>query len=178
MSTVAVFIHDAEERAGNLRKFLSEKGLNVKEFHLYKGEMPQDIHSYNAFILMGGPMSVKDEKQYPFLKKEKMFVENWLKSDKPLLGICLGAQLIAEITNARVYKAPVAEIGWHELFLTPQGEKDPLFRLFPQRWWFFNGMKRPSIYRSRQFCLHPLLCTLKRIELDKEYTEYNFTSRL
>lgn len=127
MGTVAIFVHDQEECSGNLHRFLLKEGFKVKEFHLYKGEMPQNIHAYSALILMGGPMSVKDEGQYPFLKMEKLFVENWLKSDRPLLGICLGAQLIADVMGARVYKGPIAEIGWYEISLTPQGEEDLLF---------------------------------------------------
>lgn len=131
MGTVAIFVHDPKEDGGNIRSLLLKKGFTVREFHLYKGERPQEAYRCDALVLMGGPMSVKEEGRYPFLKTEKLFLEKWLKSGRPLLGICLGAQLIADVLGGRVYKGPVPEIGWSEVRLTLQGIQDPVFSKFP-----------------------------------------------
>ncbi len=76
-----------------------------------------------ALILMGGPMSVNDESSYPWLKEEKTLVRDALGAGRPVLGVCLGAQLIASALGARVYPS-VREIGWKTLTGLPD---DPLF---------------------------------------------------
>jgi GMP synthase-like glutamine amidotransferase len=68
---------------------------------------------------MGGPMSVHDETEFPWLVQEKRFVRTMIESGKPVLGVCLGAQLIANTMGARVYPNPVKEIGWLPIQAVP-----------------------------------------------------------
>ena len=77
-------------------------------------------------------MNVDEESQYPFLKEEKEFIGNLLHKDIPLLGICLGAQLIAQVAGGRVFRAAEKEIGWYPIRLTGEGEQDSLFQGLPK----------------------------------------------
>jgi GMP synthase-like glutamine amidotransferase len=110
----------------------------VKEVKLWKGESIPDPRSFHLLILMGGPMSVNDEDAYSFLIEEKQFVRRWLTEGKPTLGICLGAQLIADCLGARVYKGNHEELGWYTLMVTEVGTRDPFMQQFPRRFPVFQ----------------------------------------
>jgi GMP synthase-like glutamine amidotransferase len=75
---------------------------------------------------MGGPMNVYEESAYPFLAKEDRFLKRCFKNAVPVLGICLGAQLIAKAAGAKIRKALVKELGWYEVRLTAAGRYDSL----------------------------------------------------
>ena len=77
-------------------------------------------------------MNVYEEDQYPFLRNEDLFIKEAIQRGKQVLGICLGAQLIAKALGAKVYRAPVKEIGWYEISLTEEGVRDHLFSPFPR----------------------------------------------
>lgn len=81
-------------------------------------------------VLLGGPMNVYEEDRYPFLKHEDLFIKEAIQRGKRILGICLGAQLIAKALGASVYKGPGKEIGWYDISLTEEGVKDPVFQGF------------------------------------------------
>ena len=97
---------------------------------LCEGETIPDQRSFHLLILMGGPMSVNDEDVHPFLIEEKQFVRSWVIRGKPTLGICLGAQLIADCLDAEVYKGKKEELGWYELMVTKQGADDQFVQQF------------------------------------------------
>ena len=77
-------------------------------------------------------MNVYEEDRYPFLKDEDLFIKEAIQRGKSVLGICLGAQLIAKALGAKVFKAPVKEIGWYDVSLTRIGLRDPLFSILPK----------------------------------------------
>jgi GMP synthase (glutamine-hydrolysing) len=133
-----VYTHHPEEGVGLLQAILRERGWEVKEVKLWKGEQMPDSRSFHLLILMGGPMSVHDEDASSFLLEEKQFVRCWVTEGKPTLGICLGAQLIADCLGARVYRGDKEELGWYELMATEEGMQDPFMRGFPRQFPVFQ----------------------------------------
>jgi len=125
--------HTAQERGGLFETILEEQGWRSKILPLFEGaEFPASPHGFNLILSLGGPMSANQERVYPFLKKETVFLHQALKLGQPVLGVCLGAQLMAKSLGARIYPGPHKEIGWYWLNQTPAGRSDPLFaRLDP-----------------------------------------------
>jgi len=133
-----LYTHHPEEGSGLLKAILRERGWEVKEAKLWKGEPIPEPRSFHLLILMGGPMSVHDEDVYSFLLEEKQFVRRWVVQGNPTLGICLGAQLIADCLGARVYRGDKEELGWYETTVTEEGKNDPFIRGFPPRFPVFQ----------------------------------------
>ncbi len=108
--------HVPFEGLGSIEAWLSEKEYEITTTKLYESSDFPKIEEIDFLIVMGGPMSVHDEKIYPGLKKEKIFIKNVIEAGKPTLGICLGSQLIAEVMGGNVYKNHVKEVGWFPIF--------------------------------------------------------------
>lgn len=126
---VLILKHIDIEGPGTLEDFLAKHHLRYQISSLYKANaFPENPGDYSAVISLGGPMSVYEEERYPFLRWENDFLQKTLAGDVPLLGICLGAQLVAKAAGARVSKNPVKEIGWFDVSLTDEGMQDPLFK--------------------------------------------------
>jgi GMP synthase-like glutamine amidotransferase len=88
------------------------------------------LDNLTHIVILGGPMNVHEEDRYPFLREEDLFIKEAIQRGKSILGICLGAQLIAKALGAKVFKASVKEIGWHDVSLTRIGSIDPFFSRF------------------------------------------------
>ena len=82
---------------------------------LFAGETLPERSDFDLLVVMGGPMGVHDHADYPWLSAEKKFIRQTINADKRVLGICLGAQLIADVLGAGVYPGPQKEIGWHPI---------------------------------------------------------------
>ena len=129
---VLILMHDPREDAGSIYDFLKEGGPEVSILRLYEGDaLPSDISGVEAVVSMGGPMNVYEEVVYPFLKEETVFLARCFERKVPVLGICLGAQMMAKAAGARVTRAPKEEIGWYEVTLTEVGRNDPYFKGLP-----------------------------------------------
>lgn len=112
--------HVPFEDLGSLESPLLDLGHAVNCTRLYASDPLPHIEDFDALIVMGGPMGVHDEALYPWLGDEKALIRTVITdSQKPLLGICLGAQLIAAVLGAPVTRNPQREIGWFPLHLDP-----------------------------------------------------------
>jgi GMP synthase-like glutamine amidotransferase len=116
------------EGPGTIESFLITQKVPYKIVELSAGESIPSLDNFDTLILMGGPMSVNDEKIYPFLSLEEKLIKEYINKGKKILGICLGAQLIAKALGARVYKGLKEEIGWYDIELTGDGLRDPLMQ--------------------------------------------------
>lgn len=125
-----VLQHEECEPLGIFEGLLKEKGIECVYSRLYEEKAPTSLDGYDALIAMGGPMNVYEEKEYPFLKDDDRLIKEALKRGKPVLGVCLGAQLMAKALGARVRKGREKEIGWYSVKLTEEGRKDRIFGRF------------------------------------------------
>lgn len=131
--TALILQHTQEERGGLFEEILLEQGWKVEILPLFSGSsLPPSIEEFGLILVLGGPMSANDEEIHPFLKYELPFIRKALKIGHPVLGVCLGAQLMAKALGAKVYPGPYKEIGWYWLSQTPSARSDPVFsRLDP-----------------------------------------------
>ena len=126
---IVVVKHIANEGPGVIGPFFKERGWQIDTVDLSKGDvLPEELRSIGAVVVLGGPMNVYEEKKYSFLKDEDAFIRKALIEEVPILGVCLGAQLLAKTCGAAVKKAPHKEIGWYKVRKTPEGKRDSLFR--------------------------------------------------
>jgi GMP synthase-like glutamine amidotransferase len=114
---IAAFQHTPGEPPGFFGSFFTEKNIPFDCIRLYETDELQETDATH-FIFLGGPMSVNDEREYPYLREEKEFIRLAVKKGKRVLGICLGAQLIASAFGACVH-ACEPETGWHRIQREP-----------------------------------------------------------
>lgn len=109
---VNYLVHVPYEGLGALECALIGAGHSLERTRLYAGEALPDLEAVQGVIVMGGPMSIHDESDHPWLAQEKRFIARVLEREIPMLGVCLGAQLIADALGAAVYPNAEKEIGW------------------------------------------------------------------
>ena len=131
MRRLVVFQHVSFEILGTLHPLLRERGFRIRyaNFGRHPHARPE-IARYNGLVVLGGPMNVDDLERYPHLAIEVELIRQAIEQGIPVLGICLGAQLIAKALGARVHANGGKEIGWYDVSLTSAAKDDPLFRDF------------------------------------------------
>ncbi len=129
-----VIKHVPEEGAGIFECFFTEKPITIMASSLDFPEPKKD----DMFIIMGGPMGVYEKNEYPFIKKELDFIKKCADKNSKILGICLGAQMIAESLGGKVYKGHTKEVGWYNIEHTEYAKNDEIFNLFPQSMYVFQ----------------------------------------
>jgi GMP synthase (glutamine-hydrolysing) len=125
MSRLTVFQHVAAEPLGTLHARIRARGHRIR-FHNFQRDpdAQPNIDRYQGLIVLGGPMNVMDQHRHPHLTTELRTIEAALRQGKPVLGICLGAQLLAHVLGAPVRRHDLHEIGWYELQTTSEGRAD------------------------------------------------------
>lgn len=109
---VHVLQHVGSEGVGSMKEWFHHKGAEITCTRVDLNQTLPDINDIDWLVIMGGPMSVYEEDKYPWLKAEKHFIRKAIESNKRVLGICLGGQLIANAMGAKVYANTQQEIGW------------------------------------------------------------------
>ncbi|GBC73296.1 GMP synthase [glutamine-hydrolyzing] [archaeon HR04] len=107
------------EHLGTLKHMFEHDGFSIDTVIAVKEQLPDTLEGYDALIVLGGPASAYDDLAY--LRREEMLIQDALRHDLPMLGICLGSQLLAKVAGARVYKGHVKEIGWYTVSITEHG---------------------------------------------------------
>ncbi|MFA4875797.1 MAG: type 1 glutamine amidotransferase [Methanoregula sp.] len=145
---VAIFHHVFGEPAGYFETVFSENSVPFEYIRLFEtGEVPRTIDATHL-VFLGGPMSVNDEKEYSWLAQEKELIRRSAKTGQKVLGICLGAQLIASANGAKVYPY-IQETGWHTL--SRADNAGGIFSTYPDQFQVFqlHGETFEIPYRGR-----------------------------
>lgn len=130
---VSALIHAPFESLGVIQAWLQRNGYSLRETHSYRGDRLPGLDDFDWLIVMGGPQNAKALEKYPYLQDEVRLISQAMQQQKLLLGICLGAQLIAESLGANTEASPEKEIGVFPLQLTEGGHSDPIMRHFPEQ---------------------------------------------
>ena len=131
MKKILVLQNVGCEGLGTLKAAIENRGMECHYIHLYNNDKtPQNLDAYSALIVLGGPMNVYETEKYPFLIDEERLVREAISKSIAVLGLCLGAQLIAKTAGARVFAGRKKEIGWYPVSLTNDALDDTLFTGF------------------------------------------------
>jgi GMP synthase (glutamine-hydrolysing) len=148
MDVLAV-IHGEKVRAGVFGDAVAARGHRLEEWSLAWGTSPpRPLDAYGAVLVFGGAMHADQEGHHPWLREENLFLQRLLDLHKPLLGICLGAQLLAKAAHAHVGPAKEPEIGWYSVELTDDARDDPVLGRLPARFdafqWHYYAHALPA----------------------------------
>ena len=127
MPRILVFQHVAAEPLGTLDPLIRRRGHRIRFVNFERDpEALPNVDRYQGLVVLGGPMNVGDQHARPHLRTELLAIERMLAQGKPVLGICLGAQLLAHVLGAPVQRNETPEIGWYPLRKTAEGMTDPV----------------------------------------------------
>lgn len=125
--------HVPFEDLANIEAWAKSRGHEITRTRLFSEEALPEMAYFDWLIIMGGPMNIYEHDKYPWLVREKEFIRQAIASDKIVLGICLGAQLMADVMGGSVRKNEYREIGWFPVSLTKEAKASPIFRVLPDR---------------------------------------------
>lgn len=125
--------HVEFEDPGYILQWVENRGDQLTSTRFFENDALPEAGDIDWLIIMGGPMSVHDDHIYPWMRKEKDFIRDVINRDKPVLGICLGAQLIAEVLGATIYRNGEKEIGWFPIHKLPMNDETGVLTLMPKR---------------------------------------------
>lgn len=130
--------HIQYEGLGSIADWIHENSYVLSVTQLFHDQSLPDPGDIDFLIIMGGPMGIYEKEKYPWLKKEKQFIKKAIRENKKVLGICLGAQLIADVLGAKVYPNKYQEIGWFPVRMTDDSKNSKLFNHFPSELMVFH----------------------------------------
>jgi len=136
---VLAVIHGDKVRAGVFGEAAAERGDVLEEWSLaWETPPPRPVDDYGAVLVFGGAMHADQDQHHPWLREENFLLQRLLGLHVPVLGVCLGAQLLAKAAHADVGPCQEPEIGWHEVTLTEAGRDDPVLGRLPERFQAFQ----------------------------------------
>jgi GMP synthase (glutamine-hydrolysing) len=146
---VLSIIHQEDAASGVFADAVAERGDELTEWSISDGARPpRPAESYDAVLVFGGAMHVDQENRHPWLRNEDELLRGLLDRRIPVLGVCLGAQLVAKALGTRVGPLARPQIGWFDVEQTPEAADDPLFADLPRRFssfqWHSYGFDLPA----------------------------------
>lgn len=130
--------HEPFMGLGTIEAWAEEKGHIITKTRFYENdELPFSDH-FDWLVISGGTMCVYEEKKYPWLANEKTFIKKAIASGKPVLGICMGAQLISTVMGGKVRKNLYKEMGWYPVSMTKDAESSPILSVLPEHFMTFQ----------------------------------------
>ncbi len=152
-------VHQRDAGPGVFAEALEARGVGLEQWRVAESsDPPSDPRGYDAVITFGGAMHADQEAKHPWLADEKALLRELLDSGTPLLGVCLGSQLLAEAAGGTARRAGRPEIGWVEVEVTPDGAADPLLGALAPRFEAFE-------WHSYEFDLPPGAVPLARSDV-------------
>jgi GMP synthase (glutamine-hydrolysing) len=141
--------HVPFEGPGLIAEVAARRGIELRLCHPYRGEPLPLEDEIGGLVVMGGPMSVGDTVEHPYLADEAELIASIVNAGRPVLGVCLGAQLIAHALGARIYRGEQAEIGLGTVSLTQAGREDPVLgslgvEILPVMHWHQDTVDLPA----------------------------------
>ncbi|MCQ1535368.1 amidotransferase [Methanosarcina sp. KYL-1] len=124
---IHVLQHSALNTLGTIEEYAESKNHPLESTRFYETKNPPALNTFDLLVIMGGPMGIYDYAENPWLKDEKAFIKQAIGAGKPLLGICLGAQLLADVLGASVYENGHREMGWFPIRAARKDEQKPEF---------------------------------------------------
>ena len=153
---VLAIIHGESVRSGVFGDVVRERGHALEEWSLAWGTpLPRPLDAYGAVLVFGGAMHADQDDGHPWLREENLFLQRLLDRHVPVLGVCLGAQLLAKAASAPVGPSSEPEVGWFEIELTEEGRDDPVLGSLPPRfeafqWHFYtHGLPAGAVELAR-----------------------------
>jgi len=110
--------HQPAEGPGKILDWVAARGHEITRTALYADEAPPALDAFDLLVIMGGGMNIYQHRDHPWLVTEKEFLRGAIDAGKPILGMCLGAQLLADVLGGKVYQNPEKEIGWFPVEIT------------------------------------------------------------
>jgi GMP synthase (glutamine-hydrolysing) len=127
------FQHAPFEGPAAFEHWAAVRGHTLRTTKLYENDPLPDLESFDFLLIMGGPMNIDEEALYPWLLEEKRFIHNAIRSGKTVIGVCLGAQLIADLLDGKVYKGEHKEIGWFPITFSQAARASKIFGFLPEQ---------------------------------------------
>jgi GMP synthase-like glutamine amidotransferase len=135
---ILVLQHVPFEGPAKIAAWAESKNHSLFRTRLFVGEAPPAPDTFDWLVVMGGPMGANDEADFPWLSAEKRLIDRAIRGRKTVLGVCLGAQLIAAVLGARVFRNREKEIGWFPVSLTDAADRSSAFGRLPKRFTAFH----------------------------------------
>lgn len=123
--------HEDSVSLGSIEDWLNRSGHQVTGTRFQNGDQPPSLSEFDGLIVLGGSMSTYDEEGFPWLRAEKAFIRSAIEAGKRVLGVCLGAQLIADALGKKVYPNPHLEVGWFDIRRLPEATGHRWANLIP-----------------------------------------------